>query len=405
MSLFFAFALTTYGCAPRVVGIGIVSSGEPISEQVRLLVVAFDSDAGRPEHVSDGISIAPTAARPNSRAELRVVEERNPATLPVAFHFVALGSTPPAPILGMEFAGDGAAFVRARLGSFLHLTRRQDQATAAVNFAAPAAELRRTGIATLARVRDGAREIPWEITQGDGRPCLPATAPVANQPADCFDLESLSRRLLVEVASRVEPRVRDVPTLRALDHRLHFIPHMVHAGLEAAGMRARGFGLIYSAAVQGPAFTVRVHAPLSVLFHNDGNVLSLSIDPISPPVTLGGAQIPWANGARIALEAGGPLGALAGPLSDAVRSGLSQVQLPPFQVGPLTVAAEEMLALAFNSVFGLPQAAGTQFIRVPTDFDVILLPEDGAGSNTLFSLATATSEPAEIERARILLLR
>jgi hypothetical protein len=392
-------------CAPRVVGVGTVEGGNPAAERVRVQVVAFDSQAGRPAHIVDSASASTTETVQNTRARLEVVEERNPATLPITFHLVALSSTPPAPVLGMEFVGDGAAFVRARVGSFVHLTRRQDQTAAAASFGAAATDSRRVGIATMARIRDGARDVPWEILPGDGRPCLPAVESVEGQPADCFDVESLSRRLLVAIATRIEPRVRKLPTLRALDHRLHFIPHMVHAGLEAAGLRARGFGLIYSTTVQGLAFSVRVYAPLSVLFHSADNVLRMSIDPVSSEITIGGTTVPWENGGRIAVEAGGPMGALAGPISDAVRSGLAEAELPPFQVGPFTLAAEEMLALAFNAVFGLPQSAGSQFVRVPEDFDALLLPDGEAGSNTLHRLPTATSDPVQVTRARIVLLR
>src|SRR5690606_10776283 len=116
----------------------------------------------------------------------------------------------------------------------------------------------------------------------------------------------------------------DIPGVRVVGHSLLFVPRVSHPEFEAANRPARGFGYIYQANIVAPFVTFQVYMPVSFLFERDGpQDFLIHVDPITPELMVAGQTVQWQNPDRIALEAGGPVGLLAGPITDAIRKGLA----------------------------------------------------------------------------------
>jgi hypothetical protein len=111
----------------------------------------------------------------------------------------------------------------------------------------PPAPLRFAGAASLARLEDDDRVVPWVLRAGPPtcRAIALAAALVPPEPGDavdCFDLKTGAGMVLTQLAVRVTQGLdqADVPltTLAALEHGLQIVPHL------RLGAARPGFGFL-----------------------------------------------------------------------------------------------------------------------------------------------------------------
>ena len=291
----------------------------------------------------------------NLAAQLNSEITNNPSHLGETYHFIAMSHDPD--ILSGGTSND-RSFVLNHFGNFFHL---------AIGQADPPREgadtgRRNVGAAWLAAVDGNDRIIPWHIEPGS-QSCFP----LGNA---CFDMENLTHQLFNSIANSVS---NSFNPSSIIVERLHFVPHVVHQGLENSGTKARGFGFLFFAEVEVPTAVVDVVVPISVLFLNNVTDYNIVVDPLSfGPNDNPGSE----NLDRVFVRGSFPANLAEGAIRDSVVSGIRSASLPEFISG---VPFENALLTAINGAAGLPPRSG-QPPTINPRYEVILLPEDAGSS-------------------------
>lgn len=297
----------------------------------------------------------------NLKAQLRSDITNNPAQLGEHYDFVAVFRDPDT---FKDGTSNDPSFVRNHFGRFFHLTIGQnDQPLESTDTGH-----RNVGAAWLAAVDSNDRVIPWHIEPGSNN-CFP----LGNA---CFDMENLTHRLFMSIVNSLSDNFSPSSTIV---ERLHFVPHVIHQGLENSGTKARGFGFIFFAQVEVPTATVEVAVPISVLFLNNVTDYTIVVDPLSFKSTDNpGSE----NLNRIFVHGSFPANLAEGPIRDSVVDGIKHASLPEIIAG---IPFETAFLTAINGAAGVPPRSGQPPVINPR-YEVILLPED-AGSSSFESTA------------------
>jgi hypothetical protein len=287
--------------------------------------------------------------------QLRSDITNNPSQLGETYHFVALFRSPD--LLSGGTSND-RSFVLNHIGGFFHFAIAQDD---------PPRESTKNGrwnigAAWLAAVPQNSRVIPWHIEPGSQN-CFP----LGNA---CFDMENLTHRLFNAISNGIS---NSFSPSGIIVERLHFVPHVIHQGLENAGRKARGVGFLFFATVEVPTATVDVVVPISIVFLNNVNDYLIVVDPLSfGPTDNPGSE----NLNRVFVRGSFPANLAEGPIRDSVVSGIRSAQLPEIIAG---IPFETALLTAINGAAGLPHRSG-QPPTISPQYEVILLPDDTGSS-------------------------
>jgi hypothetical protein len=295
------------------------------------------------------------------KAQLRSDITNNPSQLAEHYHLVAIFREPDT---FKDGTSNDPAFVRNHFGRFFHLSIGQNDQPLESNDTGR----RNVGAAWLAAVDSNDRVIPWHIETNSSN-CFP----LGN---GCFDMENLTHRLFMSIVNALSDNFSPSSTIV---ERLHFVPHVIHQGLENSGHKARGFGFIFFAQVEVPTATVEVAVPISILFLNNVTDYSITVDPLSFSDTDNpGSE----NLNRIFVHGSFPANLAEGLVRDKVVDGIKHASLPEIIQG---ISFETAFLTAINGAAGLPPRSGQPPVINPR-YEVILLPED-AGSSSFESTA------------------
>lgn len=323
----------------------------------------------------------------NPAAQLKVTITGQPNDLGETYHFLAFATDFASATGGVS--GD-RSFVTNRIGSVfdLHMRKGDNTIEATTNGSF------HLGTALIAYQKSNDRVVPWRIDSGATN-CVPAGS------GDCLDLETITRSLLTSIAAGVEGAVAaNVPLGTVSRHQLHYVPHAQHNGIEAAGRRARGFGLIYHARIEVPGGGFEVFVPISFLFLDNVQSYRLVIDPMTEFGLLGAPE----NVNRVFVKADGIGGIAEGFVRDQIVAALGSISLPVLESG---VEFEQVVLLAFSTIAGRPHLQG-QPPHVSPGYEAILLPDEDRNdhvfsSNVLWEQVPGQA-PQEVRRVKLVFL-
>ncbi|QJR13450.1 hypothetical protein [Usitatibacter palustris] len=261
-----------------------------------------------------------------------------------------------------DFSGGtdtGRAFMRDHLGAVATIFHNPSDTSTRIRTSRDGR--RHIGAAWLAAVQADDRRVPWRIEPGTND-CK--AMPDGN---DCFDMETLTRLVFDRVSDVVTTRVRDLGLGRIAEQELHYIPNIVHAGLEAGGRRARGFGLVFRVRVGLVFQDAEILIPMSVLFLDDVRGYTIVIDPLGFDLR----DFDPENLDRI--HAHGPL-FQEGSVRDAVRDGIAAAAMPTLNGARF----EDFLVSMLEAVAGRPRITNG---RINPGYDVLLTSDRNTGGS------------------------
>jgi hypothetical protein len=382
-------ALLAIGCGRMDVTarISATTTGTTSSDIYSVALRRGDAESTNELKVRTFVGDIPGRTVRNPAAQLKITITGQPNDLAETYHFVAFATDFASATGGVS--GD-RSYVTNRIGSVFHLHMRKGdntvEATTNGSF--------HLGTALIAYQKPDDRVIPWRI-DSSATNCVPAGS------GDCLDLETITRSLLTTIATGVEGAVADhVPFGSVSRHQLHYVPHAQHDGIEAAGRRARGFGLIYHARIEVPGGGFEVFVPISFLFLDDVQSYRLVIDPMTQFGQLGAPE----NVNRVFVKADGIVGIAEGFVRDQIVAALGSISLPVLESG---VEFEQVVLLAFTTIAGRAHLQG-QPPRVSPRYEAILLPDEERtdhvfSSNVLWE-QLAGQAPREVRRVKLVFL-
>jgi hypothetical protein len=344
------------------------------------------AQAGRPE--------TERVLDPAAQLQVQITGNPGPGNLQETYHFLQV--TTLAGQLDRGTSND-RSFVVQNIGSVIHLAARPEQA----RVGGVANGLLHIGATWLAVVKDEFRVVPWQVQVG--------AANCFDVQGDCLDMQTFTHELFLSIATQISNTVgAEVPFGATVRHRLHYVPRVVHSGLEATGERARGFGLVYYARIEAPLTALDVYVPLSVLFIGEGSgVLAdyrVAVDPLS-----------FVNTAtrQESLDRVYVKGELAGGLAegfvrDKIVEALRHFEPPRELLSrlPRGLSLETALAAGFAFIAG-PTPTSGQPLRVSSRYEAILLPdinEAALGSTILWQREGNSGAVVEVQPVRLVFL-